>query len=412
MTKGTKRVFKLLLSFYLLLGVPIAIFTPFEGRLGFPDEENHFRYVQYIYERHALPRMDLPGKVISVAFHPPLYYLCAAPLLIVGPNSFTAVVLCRLFSLLLGGITLFLIWKCTLMVFPENSSMVSPSVAFAAFNPQFIFIHSGVSNIAMTSATCAFTTFLTLRLLESEKKDRRQIVFLGASFGAALLSRIIVAFLFVPATCAIVLRYRTQIGRALKNVALFGLTALCVGGWWYLWSWIAFGDPFQFNISRKYFGVGYVPDLTPVYFMQSLAFLHASYWAYFGRMEFHAGIVPYAVYLIIEMIALIGVLLIVAPRKSDPDFNDTAFRRTAFSLLALSAFLAIASIVFFNLKISSPQGRYLYMAIAPISVLLGAGSYRILPLQYRARGSSYLILFLLAMCVYLLASHWFVEYWR
>ncbi|HSP07234.1 MAG TPA: hypothetical protein VLR94_08660, partial [Acidobacteriota bacterium] len=63
------------LGVFLVLGLLIALRTPFGD---FPDETSHFAFVKYLRAHHALPKLSLQGPMISVAFHPPLYYILAA----------------------------------------------------------------------------------------------------------------------------------------------------------------------------------------------------------------------------------------------------------------------------------------------------------------------------------------------
>ncbi len=45
-----------------------------------PDEERHFAYCEYIAHNRRLPvyRPDYEGNMVSMAFHPPLYYIIGA----------------------------------------------------------------------------------------------------------------------------------------------------------------------------------------------------------------------------------------------------------------------------------------------------------------------------------------------
>jgi hypothetical protein len=127
-------------------------------------------------------------------------------------------------------------------------------------------------------------------------------------------------------------------------------------------------------------------------------------------MEFHAGVAEYIIYLLIEAVALVGVVRLLLQKQTDADFESPAFDRGAFYLLALLALLAVGEIVSFNLKISSPQGRYLYMAIIPISVALAAGFLKMIEPNHRRAAALSVRVLLCVLCVHLLYFYWFVKY--
>src|ERR671919_428481 len=82
MSEELRSSWKTLLVFllvYVLWGSTIACLAPYRG---FPDEAGHLDYIRYIRLHHELPKLSYSRSEIptSHAFHPPLYYLCAAPL--------------------------------------------------------------------------------------------------------------------------------------------------------------------------------------------------------------------------------------------------------------------------------------------------------------------------------------------
>ncbi len=394
----------LLVAIYFVLGGIILFSAPVGS---FPDEKSHYAYALHVRIQEALPRMDESG--ISVAFHPPLYYFSCALLIHPDADPWNNIIRCRILSLLLGGVTLLLIDKTAKLISPGNPELALLSTAFAALNPQYIFIHSGISNIAMTSLTCGLTTYLLIRFVTRNDVRFPQVLGLGICLGLALLSRSVSLYLIPPILLGLV--YQAKRANALNTRTLLkyllplSISAAAISGWWFWWSWQEFGDPFQFQIGRKLAGTSYTPE-DPVSFrhlLQTCAFLHASFWTYFGRMEFHAGVAEYAIFLILEILALIGIFQIVAGK-------DESVKRIPFLLLVFAGFLAIAQVILFNMKIASPQGRYLYMAIIPITIGLSAGILKVMPQKHRRPGTFLLTLFLFLLCIYLVLFYWFAKY--
>ena len=63
-----------MLLLFLLFGLGYSYYTPLWNP---PDEERHFAYCEYIAHHHKLPDYvkDPKGNSVTMAFHPPLYYL-------------------------------------------------------------------------------------------------------------------------------------------------------------------------------------------------------------------------------------------------------------------------------------------------------------------------------------------------
>lgn len=391
------RAWLYVIAVYFVLGAIILSSAPLRS---FPDESSHYSYAMYVRTHHALPRMDNSG--ISVAFHPPLYYVSCALLIHPDADPWNNAVRCRILSLLLGGFALLLVYKTATLISPGNHELALLSTAFGALNPQFIFIHCGISNIAMTSLTCALTTYLLIRMVTTRGGGLLPSLVLGVCLGLALLSRSVSIYLIPPILLGLL--YRDKKGM-FKRLLPICISAAAISAWWFLWSWQEFGDPFQFQIGREKAGGAYRPA-DPISFhhlLQTCAFLHASFWVYFGRMQFHAGIAEYTIYLILEILALIGMFHIAARKK------ENLLERAPFLLLIFCGFLAAVQVVLFNMKIASAQGRYLYMAIVPICIGLSAGILTVLPQEHRKWGTVLLTLFLLLLCLYLLLVYWFLK---
>jgi hypothetical protein len=406
-----QRSLAIVLFIFALIGCWIFLTAPIDS---FPDESSHLNYAKYIYRHHQLPPLSLENKPIPTneGFQPPLYYIIAALLTATFENESAILVTIRTISLFLGMLTIIVIWKSALLVFPEKPNYALLITAFAAFNPQFIYSHSGISNIALTSFTTSLAIFLMARMIVLSSISNKDIVLFGISCGAALLSRTIAIYL-IPLGFAGLLFISSNKPQAfrlfLKSSATYLGIVFLVCGWWYLRNWLNYTDPFLWRIHQTTMGAGWgrSEPLTLFYVVRTLAFLHASYWAYFGRNEFHAGIAEYSVFLLIEVLAIIGVYEIFTKKNT---LANEGLNRTAFYLFVISSLIAFLEILFLQLKINSPQGRYLYMAVAGNSVIIGTGLIQITPQKYRAVLSAAFPVFLLISCLYLLIRYWYPHY--
>jgi hypothetical protein len=398
---------RVILSFILApcfaIGLALILIAPFRS---FPDETAHLEYAQYIHVNHTIPPLATQIKDIKIqeSFQPPLFYICSSVLVFPNHFSFTVIAI-RVFCLLLGIGTIFLAWKCAQLVWPGFPPFEVLACSFIAFNPQFIWNHCGISNLSMTSLTSAICVYFALRTTDKNRNVFQNSVFLGIAFGAALLSRVITIYL-LP-VCGFVILHRAR-KDALLPLILFVASTLMVCGWWFGRNWIEYGDPLLWHIHQTTMGLLWARDVDSFQlkeFLGALAFLHATFWAYFGRNQFHAGIAEYALYLMLVVLAAAGTMEIVFRRTADADFNVPRFCRSRFLILVMAGIFAVSEIVLMQLKIASPQGRYLYMAYVPIAIISGCGLLKIIPAVKRKSAANWISAFLFLFCIYLLMRY-------
>jgi len=390
------------------MGTAIILITPYDE---FGDEQTHMRYAKYIRTHYSLPPMSFNVKEMTIqeSFQPPLYYIVSAVLLLPNPRLITSIFLLRFLSLTLAVVTIWLIWKCALLVFPNNYSIAAASMAVTAFNPQFLYVNCGITNISMMGFTCTLMAYAMLLIATEKRKLGLRSCLMGLAFGAALLSRTFTICLALPAAVAIYLADRAKL---IRYCIIFGISALAVCSWWYIRNWINYGDPFAWKLFQHTVGYDWIrkEPFNLFYIAQSLAFMHAYFWAYFGKNTYHAQVPDYAIYLLLMTLGVIGVIEILRKRGSDSDFSPDRFRRTGFLLLIFTALVAFTEILALQFRISSPQGRYLFMVIAPFSVAFGAGLARLFSEKHRANGSRLIVSVFLGMCIYILLRYWFPHY--
>ena len=406
-SKWLRRTAALVLLLFIVWGMIIVLLSPYRH---FPDEQNHVQYIRHIQLHQELPKFsDETGMApSSVAFHPPLYYLCAA--LVVNPSwDFQIqITILRIFSLLQGAVALWILFRCATLVFPGNAAAVILTMAFVGFNPQFIFIHSGIGNIPTTTLTCSVAALFIIKIITAKRITAALTILLGLFLGLSILSRSVAVYMVVPSLIALLYYARDKKEFILHAAMMFACAAL-TGGWWYIRNWILYDDPLLWKAGILTMGVHFVrkePVLQWEFLVGTISFLHASFWAYFGRNEYHAGIWEYAVYLLLQAVACAGVFEIWRKRRMDAAFERSAFERTAFFVMVFAGFLAVLEILLILMRLESPQGRYLYMAIVPLGLGLGGGLAKIAPSPYRIQAAYVCSLFLFVFGSYLLIRYW------
>jgi len=398
-----------ILFLYLLLGSFIIFRTPYGE---FPDEEGHLEYARYVAQHRQLPVVSFRLEEFSTpeAAQPPLYYFLSALLLSANFSGISDLYILRFFTLFLAAVALIFIWKTSFLIFPRNKEVALLSTSFAAFNAQYIFTNAGVNNNSLAVLLCSLTIFLCIGKLNGYGRSS----ILGCAFGLAILTREMAAFLLPLCVIAITVNWRRgeqrSVKHLLKEMVIFGFISFLVAGWYYIRNWIYFGDPFLYKISVD-LGPQFLrhEPITLTYVAGRIAMLNASFWAYFGLHRYHAGIGEYSIYLLLEVLAFIGVFEILF-KKEDVDSDSMTPVFGAYRFLVASLAVAMLQFAVLSLKLEGTQGRYLYVAILPITILLGSGLIKIVSPPHRRLAAVLLLIFSCLFCIYLLVMYWLPHY--
>ncbi|MBK8046933.1 MAG: hypothetical protein IPK16_07295 [Anaerolineales bacterium] len=145
-----RPVLVFILAGYLLCGMLFAVKTPAWQN---PDEPAHYNNIATIATTGGMPVLqmgdydqDYIGFLVSMRFppgwpvdslryesyQPPLYYEAAVPVFLATGGNLTAL---RLFNVLLGAISVILLYFCVELVFPTKPLLSLGAAAFAAFLP-------------------------------------------------------------------------------------------------------------------------------------------------------------------------------------------------------------------------------------------------------------------------------------
>ncbi|HEY3290713.1 MAG TPA: glycosyltransferase family 39 protein [Anaerolineae bacterium] len=240
------------------------------------DETAHYRTVDY-YARHAtLP--DLNRAPSHEAHQPPLYYSIGA--LLIAPierddidavlqstmappdnprwnktpldilrttGSVQALLILRLFSILLGAITVglaYMLARRLLLTTPFSLL----GAALLAFNPKFLMLSASVSNDIAALCAAAWCLVLCAWYMNHEPSLRGAFA-LGASVGLAALCKTSGLGLGLPVVFAIVWSAATQsrYRKLARYIVTRGMAAalggLLIAGWLYVIQWSHYGSP-------------------------------------------------------------------------------------------------------------------------------------------------------------------------
>lgn len=405
-----KRSTRALLLFLLLAQFALALQYSLRNPLGeAPDEADHWAYVVHVATTRTLP----VGPDLTQAKHPPLYYVGAALFAALGapaidffrpnpdvnltpgadwsPNFFQhgaaeappwsgpllAYHLARLWSVLLGTLTLAATAALAAVALPGRPLLPVAAVGLLGFMPEFLFLSGSVSN-DMGAACCgALALWGGLRIYRSGGRISTAW-WTSLALAAGFLSKVSSVALWPIVGLAIALGALTAAPsagrwawstwrRVLASGAAVFVPATLLVTPWLLRNARLYGDAMGMNMARQTIDARITP-WTGADTLWLLRGWFVSFWGKFGGAGHisMAGRV-YATLAALSVIALIGVVLL---------WLRSGWRAVRWPLLLLAgavAAVALAMARYSLIALGTDQGRLLYPAAAAVAVLLAAG---------------------------------------
>lgn len=441
-----KRWIALILIIYLALGTLYSIKVPlFEA----PDEVWHYLYVKHYADGHGLPvyREGTEFPMRQEASQPPLFYMLGGlasswidtsdvrqlvqynPHAAVGTTlpwgnrnmvahtpreSFPyrgttlAVHLVRLMSVLMGAGTILCTAAVAAALFPSVPWLPAVAAALVAFNPQFVFIHSSVSNDVLVTLLSSCALYLVV-LMWQKGASRLRLAMLGIVLGLAALTKLngLLLFPLVALTLFTLCRKSSHRQIGLPWMLWTFVPSALVGGWWYARNWIRYRDPLGLKLM---FSVMPMRDQVPSWSeaLSELSGLFKSFWAVFGWFNIPVEGSVYWLLAIATLLACIGLILMFTRSRTQlasapPAPGGAAAARRVLGIEMAPLFLlgswALAYFLgaLYWMRTISSQGRLAFPGISALSILLALGLAHVLPLRLRPVGPGLMAVGLLCL---------------
>jgi len=387
---------------YAIVGVTFNVIVPLGEA---PDENAHFLYVQYVARNNTLPVMQAETRDNATveAFQAPAYYVVAALLTRFALQDETirlrqspafdlekpaahflprpehefpwrgpalAWHLARFFSLALGAVSLWATYRSARLLF-ESRWLALATMAFLALNPQFIYLHSMVTNDALAATVGSLLTLSALCLLKKPHLRYFLVVALLTTLG--ILAKPSALTLYPGIALALLIAWwQLPHGRQRwAALALCILIPLVGGGWWVLRNLRLYGDLVGLTVTKQVLALNYYPtpltyrqlwELLPDMFWQTFQ----SSWGYFGWLSFPLATGIYYLMIGLHLPAVAGLLL---KRKAGSS------NRWPSWALAVGWLGLMLGFLYYNLETNSSgwQGRFLFpgMSITAIGFVAG-----------------------------------------
>lgn len=435
-----------LLIAYLLAGSLFAYYTP---EWQAPDEPAHYNYVAHIAKTGTLPVLRMgdynqeklynllstnfmrrlsPSSLRYESYQPPLYYLLATPIFWVSNGSLFAL---RLFGVVLGALTVLLLYLCLALVFPGKTLIPLGAAAFSALLPMHMAMAAAVNNDGLAELLIMASMLMLLQWMRHRfygnggssanpqqrgvapsrrRRPQSQLLWLGVLMGLGMATKIY-AYLLLPLVVGVVVvvmwlspriqaspRQTVQFAPSraslfagvqqllwvivpavllalplwIRNVLLYGQWDL-LGLAWH--DQVVAGQP---RTDEWIADVGWI-----AYSERAFSFTFQSFWGVFGWMSVFMDERIYTALLIFSGVIFLGVLwATVRFISGGPDTDMDVFQLSVLILFGLMLLMVTVGYVGYNMKFVQHQGRYFFWGLLPISTVVALGWREVLqPLQ-------------------------------
>ncbi len=335
-----KRILAFILVSFVALGSIYALATPvFEAS----DELWHYPLVRHLADGNPLPVQPFDpaeaGPWKQEASQPPLYYYLGAALTFwidttdmghirwLNPHVDTGVItadgninlvvhdpkadpwqgtqlavrIVRIFSVFLGGATVFLTFLIGKEVVSDRPEVALGAAAVTAYTPMFLFISGSVNNDNLVIPLASLSLLLMVRLVKRAGPgwpvEWPYLVAIGVTIGLGALTKITAVGLLILALGTVWMkRWRDQdrplswrlLGQITWQAAgrflLIVLPVLVIAGWWYLRNIRLYGDWSGWNAFIAVLGQRAHPAGLAQLWDERWGFM-LSYWGLFGGLN-------------------------------------------------------------------------------------------------------------------------------
>lgn len=430
----------LILIGYVMAATLYAVITPAWQN---PDEPAHYNNIAHIATGNGLPVLregdydqeylsalvsggfppHLPIDVLRYeAYQPPLYYIAATPAFWLGKGALPFV---RLFNVLLGAISLLLLYACMETVFPTKPLLTVGATAFVGFLPMHVAMNAAVNNDGLAELLILATMLSLLRWMkrrfyrpiaapapDANSFEPRALLLVGVLVGLSMATKIY-GYAMAPVVAGVVmltvwLAPTAHLDQRVARPSRQNLWRSLGAALWVLAPALLLALPLWLR-NQQLYGAGDLLGLQMhdrlvagqsttaawiaregfiTYLERALDFTFRSFWGVFGWLGVFMEPRIYTLLLAFSGMLLLGLLwALVRFICGRPEADMDRYQFWVLGLFGAMAAAVLASFVWYNLKFVQHQGRYLFWGLLPISAFMALAWRELMqPLQGKLTG--------------------------
>ncbi len=281
----------------------------------------------------------------------------------------------RWVNILFGGGALWFIWRAFKIILPDKPSLQISALALAALTPQFLHIMAAVSNDPFGTLAGAILFYWLLKFREGQSLTSG-LILMVAAVSFPLLTKLTV----LPVGLAVLLVFGWQIVRrySRKQQFLIGLgilvaiSAITLG--MYLFSRTALELVINEIVWRA---MSFRPGAFTLKYLGKIS--GQLIWSYWGWVGWLAVGLPIWMVVVLTGLSLVGFIFSTKELIKSEITTSTILMRITWLIAVLTIFAVFKN----GLTTIASQGRFLFPAIGPLSLLFVGGWYERLPEKWR-----------------------------
>lgn len=379
-----------ILAVHVILALVYWHATPYGAA---PDERPHGNYIAHMASTKNIPVYSATNADGYEFYQPPFYYFAAVPLYVAAKAMGVQdpAVAARLLSIILGALSILFAYLTIRKVFPDKWEIAVASAGFIALLPTHVMTSSMVSNDILMEAVFGAALFLMTDLL-TDKMTRLKSVLFGVLLGIGILGKMTCLALFPIAAIAYLLTWKrngVDAKAMFRSSGIVLLVSLLVGGWWLLRNQVVYGNLLGMTQMQQAFMThsqsvqnmlshGVDPGS---YLLMVVVWTFRSFWGAFGHMMNTSDFMPGWAYVLTAVVSLVSI--VGACRTLKTLKEEAAWQSGVPIIFGLTLAIVLLSFLQLNMTVFQAQGRYLYPALIPISVLWTLGLTVALPSKWK-----------------------------
>lgn len=353
----------------------------------FPDEGNHLKVARYVSERRALPAYSFDYYEVA---HPPLYHIGFGALAALGDGVLGrrgGALFLRLLNALMGGLLTFLVGEGVARISTPRAATLAAGLA--GLLPGRIAVSAGVSNenlaaLAGAGALAALATYL--------RNPSR------GTFALALWTALAVGSKVTGLGLALAALLTLRSWR--PRFVLLGALVLLDGPWMLYNTW-KYGDPYLVPQTEAIWG-RLIPGLADWLARGGQAIGYVRNVVFRGWESFLGAFDGLGKAFFPGLVYWLSLAVPLSAFARQPRCHRVARLRMAMAGLVLVG-VALAIFVTYTYRHFAPQGRFMFIALSPLSWWAAEGWLATWPKRSRNLAASGPLFALFALNVYAVA---------